>query len=68
MEITVFFDKSMKNMQVLRPGNPFLAKDIKPKETASMIDRNYYAVSKNGGPLMLNPEHVDTRKESEKES
>jgi hypothetical protein len=58
MEITVYFDSSLENMQKLKPQeNP----ECNPKTIALSIEPNYYGYSIDGGTIIRNPNHVSPR-------
>jgi hypothetical protein len=52
MEFTIYLDSTLKNVQKVRSRN-FDVK-VKPRELAEACYPNYYAVSKDGGPLIRN--------------
>lgn len=54
MEFTIYLDSTMKNVQICRSRN-FDVK-VKPRELAAACHPNYYGVSVDGGPVMLNKE------------
>lgn len=56
MEITIYFDDSLENLQKLKPKeNP----ECNPATIALAIEPNYYAYSVDGGDrLVRNPSHI----------
>ena len=54
MEVTIYLDSSMENVQKVRTRDHDVR--VKPRELAAACYPNYYAVSIDGGHLMKNPD------------
>lgn len=54
MEFVVYFDSELKNRQVIKTHDKKV--EVKPRDIALSVCPHYFAVSKNGGPLMKNPD------------